>query len=188
MCMAGARQLFLPKSCSITLCLFAAARLKHTSWPKRRDRCIHMKLDQDRGGWHRSAVRAVVFLGAAAVLYVAGGLAFDYLPSFGMAPCERADDDAELMRAKQQVEHAIDRLCDLDGSRMLADHGIGMAAGWEQARKDALARLAGNDHTPSRLLRDPINFQTATMPYTDIGEGELVSEAFMRREMVFLFD
>lgn len=97
-------------------------------------------------------------------------------------------DDAEHGRVKRQVEHAIDRLCDLDGSRVLADHGIGMAAGWEQAREEALARLAGNARTPFRLLRDPVDRQTATMPYTDIGEGELVSEAFMRREMAFIYN
>ena len=71
--------------------IIAATRVRHTSWPKRRDRCIHMKLDQERGGWPRRAVRAVVFLGAAALLYVAGRLASNYLPSFSTAPCEHPD-------------------------------------------------------------------------------------------------
>lgn len=96
-------------------------------------------------------------------------------------------DDAEVYRRKRQVEQAIDRLCDLDGSRTLADNGIGMAEGWEKARLVALAALTGKARAPLRLLQSPIDRQTAAMPYTDMGEGELVTDAYLRREMPFLF-
>ena len=36
-------------------------------------------------------IRAVAILGVGPLLYVAGRLAFDYIPKFGMPPCESAD-------------------------------------------------------------------------------------------------
>lgn len=42
-------------------------------------------------GFPALAIRAAALLGVGLLLYVAGRLAFDYVPKFGMAPCETAD-------------------------------------------------------------------------------------------------
>jgi hypothetical protein len=86
------------------------------------------------------------------------------------------------------VVEMIDILCDLDGTRTLSDNGIGMAAGWESARLDAVARLADNQRAPMRILAHPIDRQVAKMPYTDIGEGDIVSRKFMRENFPYLLD
>lgn len=87
-----------------------------------------------------------------------------------------------------QVVAMIDLLCDLDGTRTLAENGIGMASEWESARLDSVGKLAGHQRAPMRILAHPIDHQTTKMPYTDIGEGDLVSLKFMRENMPFLFD
>lgn len=43
-----------------------------------------------RQGFSALVVRAAALLGVGLLLYVAGRLALDYAPSFGMAPCESA--------------------------------------------------------------------------------------------------
>lgn len=87
-----------------------------------------------------------------------------------------------------QVIEMIDALCDLDGARAFADNGIGMQAGWESARLEAIETLANNPRAPMAILGSPIDRQTAKMPYTDIGEGDLVSDKYGRETMPFLFD
>lgn len=52
---------------------------------------IEMKLDEPRQGWHRFIICAIALLGAAPLLYVMGGLAVDYVPKLGMAPCDLPD-------------------------------------------------------------------------------------------------
>jgi hypothetical protein len=42
-------------------------------------------------GFSALAIRAAGLLGVGLLLYVAGRLAFDYVPRFGMAPCEMSD-------------------------------------------------------------------------------------------------
>lgn len=98
-------------------------------------------------------------------------------------------DSISVVRMKRtQVEEMIDLLCDLDEAHALLDNGIGMQPDWEVERLDTLATLANNPRTPVRFLGRPIDQQTAAMPYTDIGEGDLVSKKFMRENMPFLFD
>ena len=42
-------------------------------------------------GFSALAIRAAALLGVGSLLYVAGRLALEYIPQFGMAPCETAD-------------------------------------------------------------------------------------------------
>jgi hypothetical protein len=88
---------------------------------------------------------------------------------------------------KARFERMIDRLNELDSTRGLISHGIGMASAWEKARIAAIAILAEHGRAPLRILEQPIDRKTAAMPYCDIGEGELVSDAAMRRDLPFLF-
>ena len=99
------------------------------------------------------------------------------------------NDQVELVQMKQgQVEEMIDLLCKLDTTQIVPDNGIGLASGWELERQEAVTLLANNPRIPRAILDRPIDRQTAAMPYTDIGEGELVSDAFMRKNMPFMFE
>ena len=89
---------------------------------------------------------------------------------------------------QSQVEEMIDLLCTLDNTRVLADNGIGMASGWEVERLEAILALAYHPRMPAKILERPIDRQVAKMPYSDIGEGDLVSQKWMRENMPFLFD
>jgi len=89
---------------------------------------------------------------------------------------------------ENQIGRIIEALCDLDLAHALTDNGIGLPEGWEQARLDTLASLPDHPDIPLRFLRDPINQQTANMPYRDIGEGDLMSVGYMRTAMPFLLD
>ena len=92
----------------------------------------------------------------------------------------------EMMEA--QVVDMIETLCDLDGTRTLADNGIGMEAGWESARLEAIEVLGNHPRVPMQILGGPLDRQTARMPYSDMGEGDLMSDKHMRETMPFLFD
>lgn len=50
-----------------------------------------MKMGQQRWSHHRIAIRAIALLGVPPLLYVMGRLALQFVPSFGMAPCEDPD-------------------------------------------------------------------------------------------------
>lgn len=147
--------------------------------------------------WHTAAMACLIFRGdehglipwlvrqpsldrvTAAAMFLHGGNGVRHLKK----------DHIEIVRMEQaQVREMIDLLCDLDATRMLADNGIGMQPDWELARLETITILAGNPRMPRVILDQPIDRQTAAMPYTDIGEGELVSDKFMRENMPFLFD
>ena len=154
-----------------------------------------IKQSNDPLVWHTAAMACLIFCGdehgliawlvrqpsldrvTAAALFLQGGngvrhLKNDYIESVSMKPL--------------QVEEMIDLLCDLDQAHALTDNGIGMDPAWEVARLETLATLAGNPRMPVRFLKRPIDQKTATMPYTDIGEGDLVSEKFIRENMPYL--
>lgn len=47
-----------------------------------------MKLVQERQGWHAAAIRSATVLSAIASLYLFAILAIEYLPKYGLPPCE----------------------------------------------------------------------------------------------------
>lgn len=145
--------------------------------------------------WHTAAMACLIFRGdehglitwlarqpsldrvTAAAMFLHGGngvrhLAKDHIESTRMKPIE--------------VREMIDLLCDLGEAHALTDNGIGMESGWELARVETIATLADAPRAPMRILERPIDQQTAAMPYTDIGEGDLVSKKFIRENMPFL--
>ena len=147
--------------------------------------------------WHTAALACLIFSGdrhdllawlieqpsldrvTAAAIFLHGSNGVRHLKGEGV---EYVRIDNMLM------EQLIDRLCALDKEQSWADHGIGLGEGWETERLTALADLADNPRAPVRLLERPIDRQTAQMPYSDLGEGDLFSEEHMRETMPYLFD
>ncbi len=171
-------------------------------WPESLD--VHNSVDVNwikQSGdplvWHTAALACLIFVGdphgliawlvqqpnldrvTAAAIFLHGGNGVRRLENNYLNIVKMEDP---------QVQDMIDRLCDLDGSRVLADHGIGLDPGWESTRLETVARLRDNPRAPKGILSRPIDRQTAKMPYSDIGEGELVSEKFLRENMPYLFD
>ncbi len=99
------------------------------------------------------------------------------------------DEMPEPYRSKhRRLNHAIDRLCELDAQRSWPEHGIGLNDSWDKERQDLLVELGGDPRFPRNLFARPIPPQAAKMPYSDIGEGDLVSEGFIRENMPYLLD
>lgn len=156
-----------------------------------------IKRSNDPLVWHTAALACLIFCGdkhgliawlvqqptldrvTAAAMFLHRGNGVSFLKG----------DHLDFVQMKEmQVAEMIDRLCDLSGSRTLEENGIGMEPGWEDARQETVNILAGHPRAPMGILRRPIDRKTATMPYTDIGEGDLVSLKFMRESMPFLFE
>jgi hypothetical protein len=156
-----------------------------------------IKQSNDPLVWHTAAIACLIFRGdehglmawlarqpsldrvTAAAMFMHGSNGVRYLTK----------GNIEAVRMKPiQVQEMIDLLCDLSETHALTDNGIGMASGWEAERAKTIAALVDNPRAPMRILERPIDQQTAAMPYTDIGEGELVSEKFIRENMPFLRD
>ncbi|PLK24719.1 hypothetical protein C0V72_04270 [Porphyrobacter sp. TH134] len=95
----------------------------------------------------------------------------------------------EPYRSKQaRINHAIDRLCELDTARTWPEHGVGLEAGWEDERAKLLTELGSDPRFPRNMFARPIPRQTARMPYLDLGEAELYSEDYIRQTMPYLLD
>lgn len=156
-----------------------------------------IKRSNDPLVWHAAALACLIFSGdkhdliawlvqqagldrvTAAAMFLHNGNGVSFLTG----------DHLDFVQMKEpQVAEMIDRLCDLSSSQALEDNGIGMGSGWEDARQETVKKLAGHPRAPMGILGRPIDRQTTTMPYTDIGEGDLVSLKFMRESMPFLFD
>lgn len=102
----------------------------------------------------------------------------------GVIPAEQM---LEPYRSRQsRINHAIDRLCELDTQRTWSEHGVGLEEGWEAERAQLLAALGSDPRFPRNLFARPIPRQTARMPYIDIGEAELYSEDYVRQTMPYL--
>jgi hypothetical protein len=104
----------------------------------------------------------------------------------GVLPPEQLPEP--YRRRQLCINHVIDRLCALDTHRSWPEHGIGLEPGWEDDRAALLARFADDPRFPRRMFATPVPKQTARMPYHDIGEAELVSEAYLRKYMPYMLD
>ena len=88
---------------------------------------------------------------------------------------------------QEQLAKMLKCLCEQDATRTLVDSGIGLEPGWESARQDTIKELADHPLAPLAMLSRPVDRQTVTMPYSDIGEGDLASRKYLKEEMPFLF-
>lgn len=87
-----------------------------------------------------------------------------------------------------KINHMIERLCELDKSHIFEEHGIGLPGGFGGEMHETLAELSDHPLCPKRLLSQPIPDDGVKLPYVDIGEGDLCSRAYLKREMPYMFD
>lgn len=147
--------------------------------------------------WHDAALACLIFSGDPHRLlpWLAEQTQLDRVTAAAMF-LHNGNGAAHLSGAALQC-HVVDpettsamleRLCSSHPTPHFQENGIGLSQGWEDARLDTVANLPEAHRAAHAILRGPINVQTARMPYQDIGEGELMSRAYLEKAMPFLLD
>lgn len=84
------------------------------------------------------------------------------------------------------------RLLDRLGARAargsFAEHGARLPEGWGAARQATRDALGSAGAAWDAILGRPVDRGVAKRPYVDLGEGDLVSRAFVARNLPFLAD
>jgi hypothetical protein len=121
----------------------------------------------------------------AALMFLVNSNGENYLLG-KMLPPERIGGGMGRKQAK--INHMIDRLCELDSVRTYSKSQIGLPRGFNVERKKTLSALSKQSRSPTNLLKHRISQRSVTMPYLDIGEGELCSHSYIKETMPFLFE
>ena len=162
------------------------------------DDVLWIKRSQDPLVWHDAVLACLIFRGDphGLVSWVAEQDRLDHATAViiflhGSNGYHRVMDEPiryENMRP-DQVIRAIDIICERDRNAAWARNNIAQPGdGWEPERLKTLEALNSHPKAPVNLLSIPLLNKGIKMPYVDIGEGELISQAYARETMPFLYD
>ncbi|WP_209348071.1 hypothetical protein [Pontixanthobacter sp. CEM42] len=154
-----------------------------------------IKSCQDPLVWHDAAMACLIFRGDKHGLigWLAEQPQLDRVTAATMflhrdnGPRILRGDVVEYIQMKpDQIIAMIKTLCERDSALSYSENGIGLGSGWEDAKQSIIAELSHHSSFPMHMLAKPIHHNTVNRPYYDIGEGELVSDNYIREHMPYM--